>query len=85
VKINRQLVWDYAAPVAPDDEAFRRWYVARVLTRGGIEDVQALGFETIREYLPRITIPRRTRGFWNWYLGLADSDGDPDRGAARAR
>lgn len=83
VKINRRLVWDYPSDVAPDDEAFRRWYVARVLTRGGIDDVRAVGIETIGEYLPRIVIPPRIREFWEWFLGVASADGDPDRGPAR--
>lgn len=82
MKINRQLVWDYPADVSPEDEGFRRWYVARVLTRGGIEDIRAMGLETIREYLPGIVLPRRIREFWEWYLRLKDAHGDPHRGAA---
>ncbi|MGH7266647.1 MAG: hypothetical protein ACREMB_17630 [Candidatus Rokuibacteriota bacterium] len=86
MNIDRRLVWDYPVGAGgEDDEAFRRWYVARVLARGGIDDVRALGFETIREYLPRIAIPRRVRDFWHWYFDLPDSHGDPDRRAARAR
>ncbi|MBI2554574.1 MAG: hypothetical protein HYV92_09210 [Candidatus Rokubacteria bacterium] len=80
MKINRHLVWDYPADIPEDDEAFRRWYVARVLTRGGIDDVRAVGLETIREYLPQIVIPRRVREFWERFFGLATADGDPQRG-----
>lgn len=83
VKIDRRLVWDYPADVAEDDEAFRRWYVARVLTRGGIENVRELGLETIREYLPHIVLPRRIRDFWEWFLRSETADGDPHRRAAR--
>jgi hypothetical protein len=83
VKINRQLVWDYPPDLPEADEGFRRWYVARVLTRGGIEDVHALGLETIREYLPKVVIPPGIRGFWEWYFGSKGPDGDPDRGATK--
>jgi hypothetical protein len=83
VKVNRRLIWDYPQDAPPDDEAFRRWYVARVLTRGGIEDVRAVGLETIREYLPRIVIPRHIREFWEWFLEPTGPDGDPHRGPAR--
>lgn len=82
MKVNRQLVWDYPGDVPEEDEGFRRWYVTRVLTRGGIEDIRALGLETIREYLPHIVLPRRIREFWEWYFGLRDSHGDSHRGPA---
>lgn len=83
VQINRRLVWDYPADAAPDDEGFRRWYIARVLTRGGIDDVRAIGLDTIRESLPEIVIPRRIRQFWEWFFELPSGDGDPHRGPAR--
>jgi len=82
MKINRQLVWDYPADLSAEDEGFRRWYVGRVLTRGGIEDIRALGLDTIREYLPRVILPRRVREFWEWYFGTEPTDGDPHREAA---
>ena len=82
MKVNRQLVWDYPADVPEADEDFRRWYVARVLTRGGIEDIRALGLETIRQYLPKIILSRRIRDFWEWYFNLREVRGDPDRRTA---
>jgi hypothetical protein len=83
VKVNRRLIWDYPREAPGDDEAFRRWYVARVLTRGGIEDVRAVGLETIREYLPSIVVPHRIREFWEWFFGPTRPDGDPHRRPAR--
>ncbi len=85
MKINRHLIWDYPADVTEQDEGFRRWYVARVLTRGGIEDIRALGLETIRESLPHIVLPQKVRAFWEWFLGLEKAHGDPDRGATGRR
>ncbi|HDQ72079.1 MAG TPA: hypothetical protein ENN19_08275 [Chloroflexi bacterium] len=71
--INPDLVWDYDIP--PDEqqsEAFRRWYVGRVLTRGGADDIQEISLATIHAYLPHISLPSRIRRFWEWYFSLAD-------------
>ena len=71
--INPNLVWDYEIPEdGHQDEAFRRWYIARVLTRGRMEDVQDLGLHTIYAYLPDLVLPVRIRRFWEWYLNLPD-------------
>ncbi len=71
--INPDLVWDYETPDdGYQDEAFRRWYVARVLTRGRMEDVRELGLRTIDAYLPYLVLPDRVRRFWEWYLSLPE-------------
>jgi hypothetical protein len=74
--INPELVWDFAMPDdGHQDEAFRRWYVARVLSRGRMEDVQDLGLQTIRWTGHIISVRLRirlTRSFDEWghsYLG----------------
>lgn len=37
--INQKLIWDYDFSEADyETEAFKEWYVARVLTMGGIEE-----------------------------------------------
>lgn len=68
MKINPALVWDYPVPAKPD-EAFRRWYVARVLVRGGDRDIRGLGLPTIRRYFSVLNLPLSIRSFWAWYLG----------------
>ena len=69
--INEKLVWDYDIPEdAQTNEAFREWYVARVLTRGADEDLREIGFRTIHDYLPRLVLPSRIREFWEWYFTL---------------
>lgn len=71
--INPNLVWDYDIP--PDDnqsEAFRRWYMGRVLSRGSAEDLKAIGFDTIYSYLPVLDLPLEIRHFWEWYFNLPD-------------
>ena len=71
--IKPDLVWDDERPDDEDqDEAFRRWYVARVLTRGRLEDIRELGLRTIYAYLPYLVLPDRVRRFWEWYLSLPD-------------
>jgi hypothetical protein len=73
MSINPDLVWDYAIPEgAHQDEGFRRWYIARVLSRGRMEDVRELGLRTIDAYLPHLVLPHRVRQFWEWYLSLPD-------------
>ena len=71
--VNADLVWDYDVPeAAHQDEGFRRWYIARVLTRGRSEDIRSLGLDTIRAYLKHLVLPPRIRRFWEWYLSLPD-------------
>jgi len=71
--VNPDLVWDYDLPVeGQQSEAFRRWYVARVLTRGRAEDIRAIGLHTIYAYLPQLTLPARIHRFWEWYFSLPD-------------
>jgi hypothetical protein len=73
IPINPALVWDYVIPEdGHQDEGFRRWYIARVLSRGRIEDVRALGLRTIYTYLPHLVLPDRIRRFWEWYLNQPD-------------
>lgn len=70
IPINEKLVWDYDIPEdAQENEAFREWYIARVLSRGGDDDLGAIGFQTIYDYLPRLLLPREIREFWEWYFG----------------
>jgi hypothetical protein len=69
IPINEKLVWDMDIPVdAPTNEAFRKWYVKRVLTHGTAADIKAIGLDTIHHYLPRIYLPRDIREFWLWYF-----------------
>jgi hypothetical protein len=70
--INPDLVWDYDLPGEQQSEAFRRWYIARVLTRGRAADIRTIGPRTIHAYLPQLTLPARIRRFWEWYFSLPD-------------
>ena len=71
--VNPDLVWDYDLPMeGQQDEAFRRWYIARVLTRGQAQDIRAIGLHTIYIYLPQLTLPAKIRRFWKWYFSLPD-------------
>ena len=72
--VNPNLLWDYEfTPEEQQDEAFRRWYIARVLTRGTAKDIQAIGLSTILAYLPHLILPAEIRHFWDWYSSLPET------------
>ena len=67
-------MWDYDIPSQTEQsEAFQRWYIARVLTRGSSKDLKAIGFETIYAYLPTLNLPAKIRRFWEWYFSLSNA------------
>jgi hypothetical protein len=69
MKVNENLIWDYS--FRPEDyqtEAFRRWYIARVLCRGTSEDVRNVGLGTIYRYLPALVLPLPVRELWEWFF-----------------
>jgi hypothetical protein len=73
VEINPKLIWDY--DFSQEDlssEYFREWYIARVLTRGGIQDIRRIGLQTIHDYFPRLFLPKKIRTFWEWFFSLPD-------------
>ncbi len=56
MSINPDLVWDYEIPEdGHQDEGFRRWYIARVLSRGRMEDVR----ENDAKIIPRTHVGAR--------------------------
>ena len=71
IPINPALVWDYELPAEGErSEAFYRWYVGRVLTRGRAADLRTVGFKTIHDHLPHLELPDEIRRFWEWYFAL---------------
>lgn len=71
--VNPDLVWDYQIPdESEQSEAIRRWYIARVLSRGQAKDLKAIGFSTIRAYLSTLDLPAEIRSFWEWYFSLPE-------------
>jgi len=73
IPVNPDLVWDYDIPdEAAQTLAFRRWYIARVLTRGRSEDLKAIGLDMIYRYFPNLNLPAEIYQFWKWYLNLPE-------------
>jgi hypothetical protein len=71
--VNPALVWDYDIPVEQEQtEAFRRWYLGRVLMRGSSEYLRSIGFQTIYSYLPKLNLSKPVRRFWEWYFDLPE-------------
>lgn len=71
MELNPKFLWDYTLRAQDlEDEQIKRWYLARVLSRGGLEDIRAVGLATIRHYLPTLRLPRSIRRFWEFYFSL---------------
>lgn len=69
IPVNPELVWDYEIPAETDQsDAFRRWYIARVLTRGRTADLKAIGLQTIYDYFSDLHLPPEIYQFWKWYF-----------------
>lgn len=73
IDVNPELVWDYEIPLQHEQtDAFRRWYIARVLARGRITDLETIGIEAIYHYWPTLQLPKPIHQFWQWYLTLPE-------------
>lgn len=73
MKINEKLIWDYEfSEEERRGEYFRKWYVARVLTRGGMEDIREVGLQVLHDYLPSLFLPKKILNFWNWFFSLPE-------------
>lgn len=73
IPVNPALVWDYEIPSEENQtDGFRKWYLARVLTRGNSADLRAIGLETIYLSLPGLNLPTEVRRFWEWYFSLPE-------------
>jgi hypothetical protein len=53
------------------EENFFIWYLGRLLDRGTAAEVKRIPTEVVAQYLERLSIPRRVRRFWQWYLNKA--------------
>lgn len=73
MKINEKLIWDYEFNAKERQrDPFRRWYLVRVLTHGGIDDIRAVGLKIIHDELPRLFLPKKILGFWQWFFSLPE-------------
>ena len=88
INVNPELVWDYEIPPLHEQtDAFRRWYIARVLVRGRIADIETIGLPLIYHYWPTLQLPKPIHQFWHWYLNLPEIQqryGNPDPISARS-
>ena len=67
MKINQNLIWDYTfTEEEQQGEYFQKWYISRVLQRGGMEDIQNIGLPLIERHLSSLHLPRKIREFWSW-------------------
>ncbi|MDZ7363029.1 MAG: hypothetical protein ONB46_20255 [candidate division KSB1 bacterium] len=69
IEVNPALLWDYEfSPTEMGEESFLVWYLGRLLERGTAAEVKRLPIEVIARYLNRLSISRRVRRFWEWYI-----------------
>lgn len=68
IKPKRYIVWfhDRDIDLSNPGEALR--YYEQVLTYGRAEDIRELDLSLIREYLPRMNLPRPVRRLWEDYF-----------------
>jgi len=76
IPILSPLFWDRDL-TSDDFRDFPGWIMCRVLMYGNIEQVRAarafFGDQALREALEKRIIDRRTRNFWNLYLGESEN------------
>ena len=84
IPINPALVWEYDVPPEQGQtEAFRSWYLGRVLTRGSSEDLKAIGLDDywlalalqrveLVELLPRMIRPVEIDALRRFFLDQAE-------------
>lgn len=69
IEVNTGLLWDYNfSPTELEQESFFIWYLGRLLERGTAAEVKLIPTEIVDRYLERLSISRRVRRFWEWYL-----------------
>ncbi len=62
-------MWDYDfLPEEIQHESFFVWYLGRLLERGTAAEIKSIPKEIIAHYLDRLSLSRRVRRFWEWYL-----------------
>ena len=73
MKINPRLLWDYHFSAKDfESPAFKRWYLARVLSEGSAQDIRdAGGVEEVRRHFRDLHLPLETERLWSWYLGIS--------------
>jgi len=73
LSINKSLIWDYDFKGRTDTPEFKKWYIARVLSCGRMEDVRQIGLTVIKDYFPQLNLSLRIKKFWEWYFRHAYS------------
>ena len=72
IEVNPGLLWDYDfSPNEVQEESLFIWYLGRLLERGTTAEVKNVPIEVVAQYLNRLSIPRRVRRFWEWYINEA--------------
>ena len=66
--VNKSLIWDYDLKGRYDTPEFEKWYIARILSCGRMEDLRQIGINVIKEHFPQLNLPLRIKKFWEDFL-----------------
>lgn len=70
VKFNKKLLWDYEISEQDlENEDVFIFYLSRLLNSGSFNDISKIPSELIKKYIDRLSLSKRVRKFWEWYLG----------------
>lgn len=68
--LKRYIVWS-TDKLDLTDPWQRRWWVQQVLIHGRAEDIAALNWDEVRQFLPTLRVPPWVRRLWEEYFAYA--------------
>lgn len=68
--LKRYIVWS-TDRLDLTDPWQRRWWVQQVLIHGRAEDIAALNWDEVRQFLPTLHLPPWVRRLWEEYFAYA--------------
>jgi hypothetical protein len=71
IEIDEKLLWDRKIDTEEtQSRSFFKWYLARVLNYGNMENIRKIPLRIIRQYFHSLNLSRETQKFWARYLKI---------------
>ncbi len=64
---KRYIVWS-KNDINLEDPFLHKWYIRQVLLNGRAEDVAAINWDEIKQYLPELNLPPDIHRLWESYF-----------------